>query len=35
VDLGTHRALRLGNLERYGEVLSGAFFTLIGVVFGL
>jgi hypothetical protein len=27
--------LRLGNLERYGEVLSGAFITLIGIVFGL
>jgi hypothetical protein len=27
--------LRLGNLERFGEVLSGAFITLIGIVFGL
>jgi hypothetical protein len=35
VGLGTHRAPELGNLERYGEMLSGAFITLIGIVFGL
>ena len=35
VGLGKHRAPELGNLERYGEVLSGAFITLIGIVFGL
>jgi hypothetical protein len=27
--------LRLGTLERYGEVLSGAFIALIGIVFGV
>ena len=27
--------LRLGTLERYGEVLSGAFIALVGIVFGL
>jgi nickel/cobalt transporter (NicO) family protein len=27
--------LRLGTLERYGEVLSGVFIALVGVVFGL
>lgn len=27
--------LRLGSLERYGEVLSGAFIALVGIVFGL
>jgi hypothetical protein len=27
--------LRLGNLECFGEVLSGAFIALIGIVFGL
>jgi ABC-type nickel/cobalt efflux system permease component RcnA len=27
--------LRLGALERYGEVLSGAFIALVGIVFGL
>jgi hypothetical protein len=27
--------LRLGILERYGEVLSGAFIALVGIVFGL
>ena len=27
--------LRLGTFERYGEVLSGAFITLVGVLFGL
>ena len=35
VGIGTHRAPEAGNLERFGEVLSGAFFTLIGIVFGL
>jgi hypothetical protein len=27
------RQVRLGALERYGEVLSGAFITLVGMVF--
>jgi len=27
--------LRLGSLERYGEVLSGAFIALVGIAFGL
>lgn len=27
--------LRLGTIERYGEVLSGAFIALVGVIFGL
>jgi hypothetical protein len=27
--------LRLGSIERYGEVLSGAFIVLVGLVFGI
>ena len=27
--------LRLGILERYGEVLSGTFIALVGILFGL